>query len=145
MSELKNTGWGFLPLPGEQGRMECARKTVDSVLELDGQEGQKMSTLFNEIRDALKGVEPIVELRYAGAYRYQVSQSFDAQVCASLSDSSGLLFSVTVNRFRNDSVEVLRHEHLRPYIVDSSVRTTENHGADVVRAFVMRFIREVLS
>lgn len=132
----------------EKRRLDEAEDFAEQLLEerIAKRKGLEMEkNFFTAIRDALIGVEPIVNLRYGGGRTYEVSQSFDSQVTAVMSSGKEVELSITVTHFPNGSVEVRQYERLRPNVVDSTVRTTENHGTAVVRSFVMRFIREVLS
>lgn len=146
---LMGVGWGsiFPTTKREKRRIDDAYDYVDSLLDEYGGayvlgkyvEVVPVNDLFTEIRDALEGVRAIVTLRYSGL-GYTVDRASESVVIATLASVSGeVLLSFIMTRV-GSSIET-------DYFVagrDIERRSTSEHGEDVVRAFAIRFILEVL-
>lgn len=144
---LITVGWGriFPMTKWEKRRLDEAADFAEKLLAeriSERKVNEMEEDLFTEIRDALEGVKPIVALR-SDTENYQVSRSFDQQVSASISSGDEVLYSLTVSR-RDGGVAVRHYEHYKNQPSDYSDRTTEQHGEDVVRAFVLQFIRHTV-
>lgn len=146
---LKTVGWGrvFPMTKWEKKRLDEAADYAEKLLaeRIAQRKGLEMDEdLFSQIREALYGSAAVYKLALV-PNRFQIGQSFDAQMNAGLSNIHGeMIVSLTVSR-EGDGVRVRRYDYGTRRPADSADRTTAEYGEEVVKAFVLNFIRDIVS
>lgn len=146
---LITVGWGriFPMTKWEKRRLDEAADYAEKLLgeRIEQRKANEMEEdLFSQIREALYGAAAVYKLALI-PNRFQVSQSFDAQTSAGLSNVHGeMIVSIVVSR-DGDGVRVRRYDYSMRRQGESADRTTADHGEEVVKAFVLNFIRDIVS